>query len=138
MKEILRKVGFTVATLAVLSLTALGAAGTVLAAGPANAHDDICAGAKNAITGACEGTDVNTVIGWVGQITSWLLWAIGAVCVIFVIIGGVKYATSGGDAEKVKSAKNTLMYALIGLAIALLAAVIVSFVTNALGEVTGS
>jgi hypothetical protein len=135
MKEILKKVGLAVATLAVLSLTVIGAAGTV-SAGPADPVKSVCDGVTNAITGECEGgTNVSNVVGWVGTLTSWLLWAVGAVCVIFVIIGGIKYATSGGDPEKVKSAKNTLLYALIGLAIAILANVIVSLVITATGEV---
>jgi hypothetical protein len=52
--------------------------------------------------------------------------------VIFIIIGGIRYATSGGDSDKVKKAKDTLLYALIGLGISLLANVIVSLVTNML------
>lgn len=66
-----------------------------------------------------------------------LTWAIGVVAIAFIIVGGIKYATSGGDEKKVASAKNTILYAVIGLVVGLLANVIIRFVLNALG-ITGS
>lgn len=53
---------------------------------------------------------------------------VGVLAVIGIIIGGVQYAISAGDAGKVKRAKNTIMYSLIGLAVALLSWAIVNFV----------
>ena len=66
-----------------------------------------------------------------------LTWAIGVVSIAFIIVGGIKYATSGGDEKKVAGAKNTILYAVIGLVVGLLANVIIKFVLNALG-ITGS
>lgn len=55
--------------------------------------------------------------------------AIGSlVAVTYIVIGGYKYMTSGGDANKLQSAKNTIVYALIGLVVCALAAAIVNFV----------
>jgi hypothetical protein len=59
-----------------------------------------------------------------------LSWIIGIVAVIMLIIGGFKYVISGGDSASVKSAKDTILYALIGIAIAALAQVLVIFVLN--------
>ena len=56
------------------------------------------------------------------------------VCVIFIIIGGVNYMTSAGDSSKLQKAKNTLTYAIIGLLIVGLAAVITAFVSNMIRE----
>ena len=72
-------------------------------------------------------------------VVNWLLFAVGVVSVIMLIVGGIKYATSAGDSNKVTSAKNTIMYAIIGLAVAVLAFAIVGFVTNTLngGTVQG-
>ena len=72
-------------------------------------------------------------------VVNWLLFAVGVVSVIMLIVGGIKYATSAGDSNKVTSAKNTIMYAIIGLAVAVLAFAIVGFVTNTLngGTVKG-
>jgi len=55
---------------------------------------------------------------------------VGLAAVIMIIYGGFRYITSGGDSTKVGSAKNTLIYAVIGLAIAALAQVIARFVLN--------
>lgn len=53
---------------------------------------------------------------------------IGAVAVIMIIYGGFKFVTSGGDADGTKAARNTIIYAAIGLAVVLLAQSIVYFV----------
>ena len=50
-----------------------------------------------------------------------------------LIIGGIRYVISGGDSKKVTDAKNTIMYAIIGLIIAILAYAIVNFVITAVG-----
>ena len=68
---------------------------------------------------------------------NYLMYAVAVISVVMIIFGGIRYATSGGNAEKVKSAKNTILYAVVGLAVALLALVIVKFVeTTAGGAVT--
>jgi len=54
----------------------------------------------------------------------------GLVAVIFVIVGGFNYITSSGDAGKAKKAKDTILYAVIGLIICVLAFAIVNFVIS--------
>ena len=66
------------------------------------------------------------------QITNIVLYIVGVVAVIMLIIGGIKYVVSGGDAKKVTDAKNTVLYAIIGLVIAFLAFAIVNFVITSL------
>lgn len=68
-------------------------------------------------------------------ITNVLLFLIGAVSVIMLIIGGVRYTVSGGDSAAVTSAKNTILYAIVGIIVAVLAYAIVNFV---LGSFTGA
>mgnify|MGYP000872202657 CR=1 FL=1 len=75
-------------------------------------------------------TKANSIVEDVINIFSWI---VGVVSVIMVIFGGFRYITSGGDAGKVTSAKNTIVYALVGLVVAALAQVLVLFV---LGKVT--
>ena len=58
---------------------------------------------------------------------------IGVVAVGMIILGGISYATSQGDPGKVKKGKDTILYGVIGLIVALLAFAIVNFVLNALG-----
>jgi Flp pilus assembly pilin Flp len=62
-------------------------------------------------------------------------WIIGAVSVIMIIYGGFRYITSGGDSNGVTAAKNTILYAIIGLVIVALAQIIVNFVLNKTNEV---
>ena len=66
------------------------------------------------------------------QITNVVLYIVGVIAVIMLIIGGIKYVVSGGDAKKVTDAKNTVLYAIIGLIISFLAFAIVNFVITSL------
>jgi hypothetical protein len=54
------------------------------------------------------------------------------VAVIFVVVGGYRYVTAGGDEEKIKSAKGVIFNSLIGLVIVLLALAIVRITANLL------
>lgn len=54
--------------------------------------------------------------------------AAGIVAVIVIIIGGIRYTTSNGDAAQTKSAKNTILYAVVGLIVIIMAAAITDFV----------
>lgn len=70
------------------------------------------------------------------RITSIALYVIGAVSVIMLIWGGLRYILSGGDSKKITDAKNTVLYAIIGLIISFLAYAIIRFVLNAIGAGT--
>jgi len=65
-------------------------------------------------------------------ITNTALFIIGALSVIMLIYGGIRYTVSMGDAKNVEAAKNTIMYAIVGIVVALLAYAIVNFVLGAL------
>ena len=69
----------------------------------------------------------------VGKILNVIYGLIGIIAVVFVIIGGFKYMTSQGEPGRVQQAKNTIMYALIGLAVTLSAFAITNFILQALG-----
>lgn len=70
-------------------------------------------------------TGINSIIKTVIDIFSLI---IGAIAVIMIIYGGFKYITSAGNDSNVSAAKNTILYALIGLVIVALAQIIVRFV----------
>lgn len=55
---------------------------------------------------------------------------VGAVAVIMIIIGGFRYIVSGGESSGVSGAKNTILFAIVGLIIVVLAQVFVQFVLN--------
>lgn len=65
-------------------------------------------------------------------IVNILLFLVGAVAVIMLIFGGIRYVTSGGKQEDVTAAKNTIMYAIIGIVVAILAFAVVNFVIGGL------
>lgn len=64
------------------------------------------------------------------NILNVVIGALGVVAVIVIIIGGVGYMTSSGDAGKVKKAKDTILYGIIGLAVCVLAFAIVNWVVG--------
>ena len=82
----------------------------------------------------CDGCPENLFgdTGVFKQVTNIVLYIVGVIAVIMLIIGGIKYVVSGGDAKKVTDAKNTVLYAIIGLIIAFLAFAIVNFVITSL------
>ena len=62
------------------------------------------------------------------NVVSWLLGTIGIAAVVMMIVSGVKMTTSAGDPNAVKKAKQTMIYSVVGLVVAVLAYVIVQFV----------
>lgn len=63
-------------------------------------------------------------------IVNGIIGILGLVAVIFIVVGGVNYMTSTGDPTKTKKAKDTILYAVIGLIIAVLSFAIVNFVIS--------
>lgn len=72
-------------------------------------------------------SNVKTVIR---PLVNTLLYILGAVAVVVIILGGLLYSTSAGDASRVTTAKNTILYAVVGLIVALLAYAIVNYVVK--------
>lgn len=70
------------------------------------------------------------IAGNVITILNVFIGVLSAVAVVVIVIGGINYMTSAGDAAKVKKAKDTILYAVIGLIVCALAAVIVNFVVK--------
>jgi len=107
-------------------LVIASAAGSALLAVPlaASAETQATVGATDAKPeGAPE--DLNAQLT---NITNTLLLAIGFVSVVMLIIGGFRYVLSNGNEKSVTGAKDTILYAIIGLVVALLAFAIVNFV----------
>jgi hypothetical protein len=87
--------------------------------------------AKGVCTGAKEAKGLFGDDGVVTGVINWLLYIVGIASVIMIIVGGIRYASSAGNEKAVTGAKNTIIYAVIGLAASLLAWVIVNFVITA-------
>jgi hypothetical protein len=99
---------------------------------------------KNKLSEPCGGLNINSSLcpdnnstkieSKVGEIVSYAIMAIGALSVVFIIIGGFMFASSSGDPEKVKKAKSTILYAIIGLALASTAYIITSLVSTSISQ----
>lgn len=70
------------------------------------------------------------------QFSNLALAIVGFLSVVMLIWGGLRYITSGGDSKEITDAKNTILYAIIGLIIAVLSFAIINFVLQALKSVT--
>lgn len=68
--------------------------------------------------------DAETIL----RITNALLWVAGALAVIFIIVGGMQYATAAGNPARAAKARSTLLFAVIGLIVAVSARAIINFV----------
>jgi hypothetical protein len=100
-----------------------GATGGLSLNGSTNSGDTNCTSDQSA------GTTLGHILSEVINIMSIL---VGVICVIMIIVGGLKYVTSGGESNNVSGAKNTIMYALIGLVVVAMAQIIVHFVLSRL------
>lgn len=85
-------------------------------------------GGANCAQGTGQATDLFGTNGIFKTITNVLLYIIGAIAVIMLIIGGVRYVTSNGESANVTAAKNTILYAVVGIIVAILAYAVVNFV----------
>lgn len=86
------------------------------------------AGGAGCAQGEDQQSDLFGESGIFTTITNVLLFIIGAISVIMLIIGGIRYVVSGGDSSAVTNAKNTILYAVIGIIVAILAYAVVNFV----------
>lgn len=142
MKNILKKSILTLSTLfAVLTPVMVPVTVAAQVSADPSIRNNLCAGSNLSVADTtCDATtddaagQVDTIIATVINIFSLV---VGVVSVIMIIIGGLKYITSGGDSGNVSGAKNTILYAIIGLVIVALAQVVVKFVLGRVAN-TGS
>lgn len=88
---------------------------------------DACTGVKNiSTTASCTKSDVLKNIA--STVVNIMSIVVGIISVIMLIVAGIKFSTAGGDSNSVQSARSTLIYALIGLFIAVLAQFLVRVV----------
>lgn len=92
----------------------------------ADAKTEICNGING--TPTCNASGANDPSKYIKNIINIILYVIGAIAVLMIVIGGLRYVISGGDSSQTKNAKDTILYAVIGLVIALMAYAIVNFV----------
>ncbi len=120
-------IGIVVGALFILVTPTLAQEGTSPAL-----REGLCAGVNLEINSGCEALDKSGGLGsfnrLIKRIINLLSVVVGIVAVIMIIVGGLRYITSGGSDTSVTGAKNTILYAIIGLIIVALAQVLVRFV----------
>ena len=127
--KIAKQIRMTLLSIAAL-LTITVATPLVASAAPTDVLNQSCSAAGSAGSELCQGRDkklfgpgslfmtiINTIIGITGSIA-----------VLMLVIGGLRYTISGGDSSAVNSAKNTILYAIIGIIIVVMSYAIVNFV----------
>ena len=129
-----------IVSLGTLLLLALGAAAPVYAqsSGQQLINDGLCTGASLSIppngstAGACASTNTATdsITNLVHVVINVLSVVVGVIAVVMIIVGGLRYVTSGGNDTSVTGAKNTILYAVIGLVIVALSQIMVRFVLD--------
>jgi hypothetical protein len=123
------------AILVLISVVAVGAA-LALSTAPAAAVDPLQAactggGAASPACSTAGGTDpVAGPNGAIVKITGILALVAGIVSVMFVLWGGFSYITAGGDSSSIAKAKNTIIFALVGLVVAAMARPLINFVLS--------
>ena len=90
-------------------------------------HDGV-----NAARGDGQPADLFGSGGILNTITNILLFIVGALSVVMIIVGGLRYVVSAGNSTAVTAAKNTILYAVVGLVVAFLAFAAINFVLGAL------
>lgn len=92
----------------------------------ANALDEACAADPG--SALCDAGEGGNVQGIIATIVNTLLFIVGIISVIMIIVGGIRYTVSAGDGNAVAAAKNTILYAVIGLVIAFASYAIINWV----------
>ena len=109
---------------------------TSMIATPVFAADVTCpSGSERATAPTLAGCNVkedNTLMPTIKQIIDVIISVLGIAAVVVIVLGGVQYTLSAGDAAKLKKAKDTILYGVVGLVVALLAWAIVNFVLTSI------
>lgn len=130
----LKRILLSLLAITTLAVAPLVATTTVEAAAAKSPKQELCEGSGGTWTGdACTNANDNGGLpNMFRTIINVFLYIIGAIAVLMIVIGGLRYVISGGDSSAVTGAKNTILYSVIGLVVAVLAYAIVNFVINEL------
>ncbi len=139
-----KKIALTIQAFALaFGFGVVGLAATAITSAPAYAAQTDCTDPSSAnplLAGAscsqATGTKDNLFAsnGIFVTVANTLIFLVGAVAVIFLIIGGLRYVVSGGNATHITAAKDTILYAIIGIVVAVISFALVQFVITSLNK----
>ena len=130
----IKKLSFTLASILTIFTIGTASLGLTVPTYAADSYNICSSNATDEVKRAngCDGSAKDGLPNAITNIVNSVIGAIGIVAVIFIVVGGVNYMASSGDATKVKKAKDTILYATIGLVICALAFAIVNFVIKSI------
>ena len=82
---------------------------------------------------ACDTGDGNPITGVIKNITNVVSAVVGIAAVIMIIVGGISMMLAGGDTQKFANGRNTVLYAVIGIIVVVLAQALVRFILSRVG-----
>ena len=130
MKEIIKKIGTGLAVVASVALLVAGGLSLPVQAEAPGGLGDAMEKTQN--------DDMPTELfddgGIVTTVINTMLFIVGILAVIMIIYAGIRYTTAHGDKGQVESAKNTLMYSIVGLVVAIVAYAVVNWVVGLFGD----
>jgi hypothetical protein len=132
----MKRIRALIATLLICLPIGLAISAPVWAAATDTPASTACQGTGGTLTGGvCKSPGAGTLdlAGAFKLVANTLIFIVGAISVIMIIIGGLRYVLSGGDSAGVKGAKDTILYAIVGVVVAILAYAIVNFVISRIG-----
>ena len=121
----------------IISILAGGLILSPAGAGAYNSFNGVdCSDSTNAKSAVCSsrtsGNPIAGADGLLADITKIVSFVAGVAAVILIVIGSIRYIVSGGDSANVKKAKDTVFYALVGIAVIVLARTLILFVLSKL------
>lgn len=137
LKKLALTSGALFALLSPLAVSAVVSAATPAVPTPTNGADirgQFCTGVDISVANGGDCANVAAAEGNVNDLVklgiNLFSAVVGIIAVVMIIVGGIKYITSGGDTSNVTAAKNTILFAVVGLIVVALAQIIVRFVLN--------
>jgi hypothetical protein len=116
--------------LIIVAAVAAGVGVAVLPAVDANAVNVFDQCGANADTAVCKAQGNDKASNMIQIVINILLYVLGVIAVVMIVIGGIRYTTSNGDPSSLKTARDTIIYSVVGLVVAILAYAIVNLVVG--------
>jgi hypothetical protein len=134
LKKVVKGAAFVPAFAMLANLVAVPAVSVYAATGACSGSnvDLSLSNGADCTKGTSQATDLFGDKGVFRTVVNILVFLVGAISVIMLVIGGIRYVLSGGDQAAVTGAKNTILYAIVGIVVAFLAYGAVQFVTSSL------
>ncbi len=108
----------------------IGLGGLALVPSPAKAVTVFQQCTGDSTSAVCAAANKDNAANLIKNVINTLLVVLGMISVVMIVVGGIRYTTSHGDSSQTKAARETILYAVVGVVVAILAYAIVNFVVS--------